>query len=359
MAGEPLIIPKDWRVSLSVGLERAGKPILSPGRLQLLEALERCRGISTAARDIGISYRHAWLQVQAINEAAGEPLVVASTGGRRGGGARLTPLGRWAVAVLHEVQEQLRQTAVHLLERAEPRPRTQVVHVLAAASVDQVLEQLLTDYAIARPDIRVRLVLGASDELADLVLAGTRADVFVSASPVHLDRLEAAGLLEPASRRILARNTLAAIAPADSRFHLRRPAELARPTIRRIALADPACPLGAYTHEYLKHSGLYDAVKPRAMQLDSSRSVIAAVRAGRADVGVVYGSDAVHATDCRRLFRIRPVSAPIQFVAALIQRGQPAEPARSLLAFLASPSARRRFRGCGFLLASHGADDNA
>ena len=68
-------------------VERAGQSILGPDRLELLEGIDRSHSISAAARQIGISYRQAWELVQGINEAAGEPLVTAATGGLHGGGA--------------------------------------------------------------------------------------------------------------------------------------------------------------------------------------------------------------------------------------------------------------------------------
>ena len=86
-----------------------------PSAFELLEGIERCQSISAAARAIGMSYRHAWLLVQAVNEAAGVPLVIAVTGGSGGGGARLTPEGCEAIAVFRELQGQLRLAAEGLM----------------------------------------------------------------------------------------------------------------------------------------------------------------------------------------------------------------------------------------------------
>src|SRR6516162_11819291 len=108
---------EDWSVGVRLWLERRGHAILGKGRLELLEGIDRWRSISGAARQMGMSYRRAWLLVQSINEAAGEPLVEAATGGTHGGGARLTPRGQIAVAVFRALQEQVHQTASSLLPR--------------------------------------------------------------------------------------------------------------------------------------------------------------------------------------------------------------------------------------------------
>ncbi len=43
---------------------------------------------------MGMSYRRAWLLVDSLNRSFRDPVVAAQTGGAKGGGAALTPLGR-------------------------------------------------------------------------------------------------------------------------------------------------------------------------------------------------------------------------------------------------------------------------
>lgn len=66
---------------------------IGPGKADLLQAIARTGSISAAARAMGMSYRRAWLLVDALNAAFRRPLVETVTGGRRGGGARVTELG--------------------------------------------------------------------------------------------------------------------------------------------------------------------------------------------------------------------------------------------------------------------------
>jgi len=121
----------DWAVGLHVWTERDGQALLGPGRVELLEGIDRWHSISEAARRMGMSYRHAWLLVQGANEAAGEPLVVTATGGPRGGGARLTEPGRRAVTVYRELQARLRLTAEGLWPRLARDSDADAVHVAA------------------------------------------------------------------------------------------------------------------------------------------------------------------------------------------------------------------------------------
>ncbi len=339
----------EWTVGVRVWVESAGRALLGKGRVELLEGIERWRSISAAARQMNMSYRRAWLLVQAMNEAAGEPLVEAVTGGKEGGGARLTPQGRLAMTVFRSLQQQVYDQAVSTLPRLVQTPTTAGIHVAAAVSLEEVLGQLLADYTLVQPTVRVRVVYGGSDELAEHILAGVPADLFLSADVHQLDRLDQAGALQPGSRTPLAENTLAAIAPEDSTLTVKRPADLLRPSVTRLALADPASPLGRYTQAYLENENLHARLLDRVLYVDNSRAVMAAVRAGQADVGLVYGSDAASGSACRLLFRARRSDAAVHYAAAIVKRSKEAERARALLAFLTSPSAQHRFRQCGFL----------
>jgi molybdenum ABC transporter molybdate-binding protein len=337
-----------WGVRLRGWLERAGQPVVGPEQVEILEAVDRHGSISAAARETGIPYRRAWELVQGMNEAAGEPLVTTATGGVQGGGARLTPLGRWAMGGFRGLQGHLGQTAASLVPRLV-EPSAPAVHVVAAVSLEEVLGQLLTDFATAAPELRVRAVFGASDELADLLLAGSPGHLFLTADPVQLDRLAAAGLVLPGTGVALAENGLAAVACSDRDCPVRKPADLARGDAARVALAGPDCPLGRYTRAYLAGLNLYERVLRRAVRVENSRAVLAAVRAGQADLGMVYSSDAARAAWCRTLFRVRRAPAPIRYSGALVNRGADPGPGRRLLDFLASSRAARRFRQCGFL----------
>jgi molybdate transport system regulatory protein len=66
---------------------------LGPGKILLLEAIRDSGSLSQGARDIGMSYRRAWLLVESLRESFREPVTVASTGGKTGGGMVVTEFG--------------------------------------------------------------------------------------------------------------------------------------------------------------------------------------------------------------------------------------------------------------------------
>src|SRR3569623_2150992 len=75
----------------SVWFQAGANTLGGASRIALLAAIGEFGSITSAAKAVGMSYKGAWDAVDAMNNLAGEPLVVRSTGGRGGGGARLTP----------------------------------------------------------------------------------------------------------------------------------------------------------------------------------------------------------------------------------------------------------------------------
>ncbi|MCW0234373.1 MAG: LysR family transcriptional regulator [Ferrovibrio sp.] len=71
---------------------------LGPGKGDLLEHIAETGSISAAGRRMGMSYKRAWMLVETLNGYFRAPLVFAATGGKAGGGATLTPLGRQVLA---------------------------------------------------------------------------------------------------------------------------------------------------------------------------------------------------------------------------------------------------------------------
>jgi molybdate transport system regulatory protein len=66
---------------------------LGPGKIDLLESVERTGSLRQAAQALGMSYRRAWLLLDGLNRSFSEPATTASVGGQGGGGVTLTPFG--------------------------------------------------------------------------------------------------------------------------------------------------------------------------------------------------------------------------------------------------------------------------
>jgi len=75
-------------------MEMDGKTIISDGRAALLLEIDKCGTLSQAARNRGISYRHAYNLVGNLNERCGFIILQTKVGGYKGGGMQLTEAGK-------------------------------------------------------------------------------------------------------------------------------------------------------------------------------------------------------------------------------------------------------------------------
>lgn len=104
-------------------------PAMGPGKAQLVAAIDASGSISAAARAMNMSYRRAWQLVEAINDSFSRPVVVTATGGKRGGGARVTPFGRELVRRFRAMEDKASEAIVkdlqlfsrHLKRHSAPR----------------------------------------------------------------------------------------------------------------------------------------------------------------------------------------------------------------------------------------------
>ncbi|KQT58665.1 LysR family transcriptional regulator [Methylobacterium sp. Leaf456] len=103
------------RLSIRVDLGPGHR--LGPGKVRLLEAIAEHGSISAGARALGMSYRRAWMLVEAMNRGFGAALVESQAGGRAGGGARLSDLGTEVAAAYRAVERAAEEAAAPALRR--------------------------------------------------------------------------------------------------------------------------------------------------------------------------------------------------------------------------------------------------
>jgi len=93
-----------------VWVEIDGRAALTEPGADLLEQIAACGSLSEAARRLRFNYRRAWMLLDAMNRRWPAPLVTTAVGGKRGGGAKLTPLGQIVLRSYRDVQLQIEHT---------------------------------------------------------------------------------------------------------------------------------------------------------------------------------------------------------------------------------------------------------
>ena len=90
---------------------------LGPGKARLLELIAAEHSISEAARTMKMSYKRAWELIEAMNSCFRQPLVVSVTGGKQGGGSRLSPAGKKALALYQTIYGKSQAVGADELKR--------------------------------------------------------------------------------------------------------------------------------------------------------------------------------------------------------------------------------------------------
>lgn len=80
----------ELEIRSKIWIEKHGEVIFGRGRKQLFKAIDKYGSINQAAKELDISYRKAWSYINAMEERLGIKLVERFTGGKSGGGAKLT-----------------------------------------------------------------------------------------------------------------------------------------------------------------------------------------------------------------------------------------------------------------------------
>lgn len=98
---------RQYQLQGRLWIQGAEGTFLGYGRVVLLERIREHGSISAAARSMEMSYRHAWDLVDAMNRQSTTPVVEKSTGGRGGGGAKVTDAGNQAIETFWAAYQDL------------------------------------------------------------------------------------------------------------------------------------------------------------------------------------------------------------------------------------------------------------
>jgi molybdate transport system regulatory protein len=92
-----------------VWLANNGVLVFGEGKASILQAVERTGSLNGAARELNMSYRHAWSAITAAEKRLGQKLLRRTKGGVKGGGAELTKFGKNLLTKFEKLDTSVRQ----------------------------------------------------------------------------------------------------------------------------------------------------------------------------------------------------------------------------------------------------------
>jgi molybdate transport system substrate-binding protein len=237
-----------------------------------------------------------------------------------------------------------------------PAPAPAEVSVYAAASLRDSLQAIAQDY---QKDGKTKLVFnfGSSGDLSKQIVAGRKADVFLSADEKEMDRIAKEDLLEEGSRRNLFSNQLVVIEWIDPDHKeatlFKKPfavSQLGQPAVKRIAIAAPdTVPGGRYAKAWLGINWLL--IEDRILPGVDVRATLASVESGAAQAGIVYKTDAALSKKVRIVHEVPLSEGPkIVYVLGVMKDRSNAAEAKRFAAYLESDAAHKVFERFGFVV---------
>lgn len=230
-----------------------------------------------------------------------------------------------------------------------------MVTVSVAASTAEAIREIVALFrqseAAAGRSAEIKINPGPSSSMANQILSGAPADVFLSANQKWADAVEQQQLV--ARRCELLSNQLVLIVPADNPTKIQTVEDLAAHGELRLAIAGEQVPAGMYADEVLESLDLAEqlAAANRVVRGQSVRTVLGYVSQGEVAAGIVY------ATDARLTDRVEIVAeldgqrhTPIVYPLVLLRRGSENPMAVALYDFFQSPPAREVFVRHGFVV---------
>jgi len=88
--------------------EKDGKAVMGKGGAEILKAIDEHGSISKAAKSLGMSYRFVWNYVEKMENRLGK-VVERERGGKKGGGAKLTELGKSILEKYYRIEKKLEE----------------------------------------------------------------------------------------------------------------------------------------------------------------------------------------------------------------------------------------------------------
>lgn len=240
---------------------------------------------------------------------------------------------------------------------ARPAGAARDLVITASPAVADAMVQLGRAFESAHPDVRVRVSIDTSLDLRRTVSAmENRGRSFIGSGPIHfvapggdelITRMEQKYYLLPEAKALYATERLVLVAPESLSDAPESFEALTRMNSVRIAVADRTTRLGVETDRVLAALGLKD----RQLDLANDQAgILDHVLSGQADVGVLFGQEAVKAQERVRLLAVAPAHLykPIPHSLAMERYCPDRALCESFLQFVTSPAGQAVVQQLGY-----------
>jgi molybdate transport system substrate-binding protein len=226
-------------------------------------------------------------------------------------------------------------------------PARDELTVAAASDLTPAFEEIGRAFESANKT-KVIFTFGSTGMLTRQIENGAPVDLFAAANVSYVDELDKKGLIISDSKAIYARGRITLWTPDTSDIRLQGIADLARPEVMRIAIANPDhAPYGLAAKQALESAGIWDRVKPKLVYGDNIRQTFQYAATGNVDVAIVSLS---LSKENRGRWTLIPeeLHQPIDQGLGIVKTTSNEKAARAFIAFLQGPQGQEIMKKYGF-----------
>jgi molybdate transport system substrate-binding protein len=223
------------------------------------------------------------------------------------------------------------------------------IHISAAASLKEVINELSDGFAKRNPGVKLFRNYGASGALAKQIENGAPADLFISANPEWMEYLKARSGVNERDIAVFAYNSLVFAGKPALRVNSLQ--DVVR--LDRIAIGSPgSVPAGEYAMAAFRKAGLEKLLDKKLVMAKDVREAMMYAERGEVDGAFVYRTDARQtAKNTKILFAVPQESYPrVTYPMALTVSGSKKPEAAALFRFLQSSEAGTVLTRHGFII---------
>ena len=232
-------------------------------------------------------------------------------------------------------------------DKSSPSTPANELTVAAASDLTPAFEELGRAFEAANKT-KVIFVFGSTGLLTRQIENGAPMDMFAAANVSFIDELDKQGLLIQGTKQIYARGRITFWTPGDSNLRLESIADLARPEVSRIAIANPDhAPYGLAAKQALEKAGIWERVQPKLVYGDNIRQTLQYAQTGNVEVAIVALSLSI-GSNGRWTLIPEELHEPLLQTLAIVKTTKNEPAARAFAAYIASPEGQAIMKKYGF-----------
>ena len=259
----------------------------------------------------------------------------------------LSRIARMALAVLVLIVSCALLSTCQLTPTARESPVT--LTVSAAADLTPAFEEL---GRLFENDTGIKVIFnfGSTGQLTQQIEQGAPVDLLAAANVSFVEELERKNLIIPDTKTLYAQGRITLWTRSDSPLKLESIEDLAKPEVRRIAIANPEhAPYGQAAQQALQSSGIWERVSSRLVFGENIRQTLQYAETGNVDAAIVALSLSIHSNG-RWVLIPEKLHQPLNQALAVIRSTQHEAETRRFASFINSPQGRPIMRKYGFVL---------